>query len=75
MARKKITILVNDEEYKHLAYLLEKDLDIKGVMEVVDVTLCSEGNKIELEINGMMTYDIWNKFCNELNLRAPYPGF
>ena len=72
-ARKTVHVLVDDHGFKRLIFLLEKDHDIKGVMELSGLISRDDKYKVELEINGMLTVPIWNRFCQEVGVRIAYP--
>lgn len=73
-ARKTVYVLLDDRGFGRLIFLLNKDHDIKGVMEIFGFTTHDDKYKVELEINGMMTVPIWNRFCQEVGVRVAYPG-
>lgn len=72
--RKTVHVLLDDRGLVRLIFLLEKDHDIKGVMELFGFTTRDDKYKVKLEINGMLTVPIWDRFCQEVRIRVAYPG-
>jgi len=71
---KTIKILVNDDEFEALLAILDRDYDIRGAMKIASARPNEDKHEIELEINGMLTYDLWIRFCKKLDLHIAYPG-
>jgi len=75
MAYKTVKILVNETEFDRLVQVLDRNHDLNGVIGVVGLISRDDKNEVELEINGMMTYDLWNRFCAQVGIHVPYPGY
>ena len=75
MAYKTVKILVNETEFDNLVQVLDGNHDLSGAIVVVGLISRDDKNEVELEINGMMTYDLWNRFCTQFGIHVPSPGY
>lgn len=79
MAKKIIRVTLSQDERQNLLALIKKDPNLSGALKVAKAFTFNDKKNglsydMELEVNGMMTYDLWAKFCKTINRRIPFPA-
>jgi hypothetical protein len=78
---KSIKVPLSDGQFERAMRLLDKwndDPKTRDLIYLNENSLTDEEKEkaiIDLQVSRSITFDLWNEFCEEVNINLPFPNF